>query len=320
MSWLHVRPSPGSKQAEIKFKQYKYCTKAPFVIEAEFESILGPSGRQVKQTTYIQQHKVCAAAAILTSSCYNFDQRTVMKVEENALAEFLDSLIVWEAEIVAILRTNRAMKRLSARQQKKYDNATRCYICRQEFVESEAKGPKYVTTTTSPAGLSAPPTASNLERPVSFKIPMFFHNFRGYDAHLTVHEFGKRPDREIKVIGQNMEKYLQVEWGKNMVFRNSLQFLPASLEQLAASHAKVGNRNFQNLHDVVIDVYPEGDVELLERNGVFCYDYLDSLVRLDEPALSPRVAFFNKRGGVECSEADYAHAQHVWKNFHCQSL
>ena len=47
-----------------------------------------------------------------------------MKVGENALAKFLDSLIVWEAEIVAILRTNQAMKRLSASQQEKYDNAT----------------------------------------------------------------------------------------------------------------------------------------------------------------------------------------------------
>ena len=37
-----------------------------------------------------------------------------------------------------------------------------------------------------------------------------------------------------------MEKYLQVEWGKNIVFRDSLQFLFASLENLAVSLAKVG--------------------------------------------------------------------------------
>ena len=109
-------PVPGSKQAQIKFNQYKYCTKAPFVIYADFESILDRSGRQIKHTTYTQQHKVCAAAAILTSSFYNFDQRTVMQVGENVLAEFFDSLIVWGAEIVAILRTHQAMKRLSARQ------------------------------------------------------------------------------------------------------------------------------------------------------------------------------------------------------------
>ena len=49
-----------------------------------------------------------------------------MKVGKNALADFLDALIVWEAEIVAILRTNRAMKRLTASQKEEYDNATRC--------------------------------------------------------------------------------------------------------------------------------------------------------------------------------------------------
>ena len=48
MSVLYVLPVPGSKQAEMKFSQYKYCTKAPFVIYAIFESILEPSDRQVK--------------------------------------------------------------------------------------------------------------------------------------------------------------------------------------------------------------------------------------------------------------------------------
>ena len=115
MSVLHVLPVPGSEQAQIKFNQYKYCTKEPFVIYANFASILETSGRQVKHTTYTQQHKVCAAAAIITSSFYNLDQRTVMKVGKNTHAEFLDSLIVWKAEIVAILHTNRAMKRLTAR-------------------------------------------------------------------------------------------------------------------------------------------------------------------------------------------------------------
>ena len=117
-----------------------------------------------------------------------------------------------------------------------------------------------------------------------------------------------------------MEKYLQVEWRKNMVFRDSLQFLPASLEQLAASLAKVGRGYFQNFHDVVTDVYHEADVELREQKEVFCYDYLDSFAWLDDPALPPGEAFFNKLGGMEYSQADYAHVQHVWENVHCQSL
>ena len=115
------------------------------------------------------------------------------------------------------------MKRLSARQQEKYDNGTGCYICCHKFVKHEAKGPK-VRDHDHITGwfIGAAPRQCNLERPVSFKIPVFFYDFRGYDAHLIVHEFEKRPDREIKVIGQIIKKYLQVEWGQNMVFRNSL--------------------------------------------------------------------------------------------------
>ena len=117
-----------------------------------------------------------------------------------------------------------------------------------------------------------------------------------------------------------MEKYLQVEWSKNMVFRDSLQFLPAFLEQLTASLAKTGLQNFYNLHEVVAQIYPESDVELLERNGVFCYDYVDSFVRLDKLALPPREGFFNKLGNLEFSAADYDHAKLVFATFQCESL
>ena len=103
-----------------------------------------------------------------------------MKIGEHALAKFLDALIVWESEIVAILRINRAMKRLSARQQEEYDNATRCYICRHKLEENETKGPTvrdqdYITGWF----IGAAHRQCNLERPVSFKIPVLFHNFRG---------------------------------------------------------------------------------------------------------------------------------------------
>ena len=77
-----------------------------------------------------------------------------------------------------------------------------------------------------------------------------------------------------------MEKYLQVQWGDNMVFRDSLQFLYASLEQLVASLIKTGRENFINLHKVVAKMCRNSNVALLERKGVFCYDHSDSFERL----------------------------------------
>ena len=104
-----------------------------------------------------------------------------MKVEEKAIAELLDTLIVWEAEIVAILRTNRPIKRLIARIHKEYDNSKRFYICRHNFVENEAKGFK-VRDNDHITGwiFSAAHHQYNLKRPVSFKILVFLHNFRRY--------------------------------------------------------------------------------------------------------------------------------------------
>ena len=83
--------------------------------------------------------------------------------------------------------------------------------------------------------------------------------------------------------------------------------------QLAASLAKVGRGYFQNFHDVVTDVYLKADVQMLERKEVSCYDYINVFARLGKPALPPREAFFNKLGGLECSQANNAHAQSVGK-------
>ena len=48
----------------------------------------------------------------------------------------------------------------------------------------------------------------------------------------------------------------------------------------AALLAKVTSEYFQNLYDVVTNVYPKANVELLERRKVFCYNYIYFFARL----------------------------------------
>ena len=118
--------------------------------------------------------------------------------------------------------------------------------------------------------------------------PRVFHDFRGYDSHLIVHEFSNIQDRKLKVISQNMKKYLQVQWGPNIVFRDSLQFLTSSLDSLVKSLAKTGRQNFYLLHDTMPNFYPNATdkmVQLVKQKGVFCYDYIDKFERLDETSL-----------------------------------
>ena len=56
------------------------------------------------------------------------------------------------------------------------------------------------------------------------------------------------------------------------------------------------------------------------RKGVFCYDYFDCREKFGEKALPDRSAFFNRLTDTECSEGDYAHAQHVWNTFKMENL
>ena len=206
MSVLHLLPVPGTERAQINFNQFKNTTKAPFVIFVDFESNFDPLNRKVQHTTMIQHHKVCGAAAILCSKLPDFNLRTMMKVGPRALSEFLVELSKWESEIIEVLMQNLKMNRLNVHYQVVSDNSTRYYMCRHDFIENETKGLKvrdhdHITGDL----LGAAHRTCNLERPVSFKIPVFVNNFGKYDSHLIVHELKTRPDREIKVIGQNMD-------------------------------------------------------------------------------------------------------------------
>ena len=110
----------------------------------------------------------------------------------------------------------------------------------------------------------------NLRMGSTYKIPVFFHNFRGYDAHLIVKGMAKFPNDKIKIIGQSLEKYMTVSWGYNIVFKDSFQFMAASLETLAQNLLAAGKDKFAEMKH---QFRQEGDakLDLLLRKGVYPY-------------------------------------------------
>ena len=215
MSVVHILPKPGTYDAHIRFKEFRNTSTAPFVIYADFESILEPTNKLIKQTHYIQHHKVCAAAAILCSYIPEMNNKIMMFYGPDALANFLKELIKWESICIDYLKQNIPMKPLTMQQNLDFEQATLCYLCRQLFCQNDPRGYK-VRDHDHLTGnyIGAAHRQCNIERPVNYLIPVFFHNFRGYDGHLIIHQFQCYPEREIKVIGQNMEKYLQIQWEK----------------------------------------------------------------------------------------------------------
>ena len=71
----------------------------------------------------------------------------------------------------------------------------------------------------------------NINFQLTKKIPVIFHNLRGYESHLIFNELDKF-DVKINVIPNGLEIYMAFFLNKNLVFINSMQFMNSSLDKL----------------------------------------------------------------------------------------
>ena len=56
------------------------------------------------------------------------------------------------------------------------------------------------------------------------------------------------------------------------------------------------------------------------RKGVYPYEYVDCLKKLDERSLPPKEAFYFNLTGEGITDEDYQHAHTVWKEFHIETM
>ena len=289
-SVIHIMPEPGT---ELEFTNWKYGTWAPFVIYADLESVLAPNDQQRGATHLYQKHKPCAASALLCSKIRAFDGRFCLFTGEDAVKQLLDKLVEWERECIDHLQQNRAMVPLRGRKLEQHVNATECCICHRAnrpFVDGDPDFRK-VADHDHVTGYyrGAAHDLCNRKRRVVYDIPVFLHNFRGYDSHLIVRALTCYPNRQILPIAQNIERYLQVKWGENLVFRDSLQFLSASLESLVESLRKTDESLFTRLQSVIGSTIPERGLQAAATEGCLPIR-VPRLVRKDErrPAAATR--------------------------------
>ena len=235
---------------------------------------------------------------------------------------FLNRLLAYREMIFTYLFDDQRLVMTDANQDD-FDSAFQCYICHKPFPVYGAKFRKGQSKVRDHDHLTgayrgAAHSSCNLKLRKTYKIPVFLHNFRGYDSHLIVPAFTEFKGLLMKVIGQGLEKYLTLTWDSDIVFKDSLQFLNGRLELLVDCLLKSGKDKFHQLNAAFENVTDEEGIDMLLRKGVYPYDYVGSVERFDERELPTREAFFNRLTNQECSEADYNHAQKVWQKFKCE--
>jgi hypothetical protein len=92
---------------------------------------------------------------------------------------------------------------ITPKQEVEFQGAKDCSICGKELGEDRVRDHDHVTG----MDRGAAHNICNLKYRITWKVPVVFHNLRGYDSHLIMQEIGKFK-MDVNVIPNNMEKYI----------------------------------------------------------------------------------------------------------------
>lgn len=229
---------------------------------------------------------------------------------------FLEMLREEAIAIDKIYKTDVKRNRNSLQDKQKFESTDRCEHCNSPFKNSQDKCFDH------DHHLGVVNLRKVLCKKCNFlfrktnSIPVYFHNFSGYDSHLICTKLGY-DEEDIYLIPSTSEKYVSISKKINATiglrFLDTFKFLGASLDEL------VGNLPKEKIHDLreKISGY---NIDKLTRKQVFCYDYLSSYDRLEEESLPTKADFFSILHNQEISDEDYQFAQSIWNDFHITTL
>lgn len=308
---------PKSEKSILKFENWHRQMKVPFVIYADFESIInkieGPTLDPIKSSTQRTQiHEACGFSYIVVRSDGAVGQPIVYR-GLNATEAFLQYLERTENEIKNFCSNPQPIQ-MTPEDWNMYNNTTHCYICHKLMTTKISKKTKkeYLDKVRDHCHLTgrfrggAHYTCNFKLKldPKTITIPIIFHNLKNYDGHLIMQSISKT-EGNIKCIPNNMEKYISFSL-RQLRFIDSAQFLLASLDNLVEAN---------KTEDFRYTKHP-----LLLRKGIYPYEYMDNWQRFQETQLPSIDKFYSSLTDESISEKDYEHAQNVWRTFGCQTL
>lgn len=314
MSMNNVRMIlPDEANKTLSFKNYRYKESVPFVVYADFECLLEPTGNDVQ----CEKHVPHSAAYYLKCTFDDSLSKYSMKREPDCIKWFINELSEI-AGMVDFYSTNIVpMEPFTSEEKVKYNNAKTCHICEQPFSVTDVKHRDHCHFSGKFRG--AAHNSCNLNYKKALSIPIVFHNLSGYDSHFLIKELATEIDGGVTLLPINKERYISftkyVKGTKvNLRFIDSFRFMASSLEKLS-SYLDDADKSITRKHCENTEKF-----KLITRKGVFPYEYVDSWGKLDEKQLPSKTDFYSKLNGDEISEQDYLHAVNVWKTFNIQSL
>ena len=324
-------PPPGTY---LKFKNYLYSERAPFVIYADFESLLKPletckPDPNKSYTHKYNKHEPVSFVYYIKSfneSVYKSKLRSYVKENEED-PDTIDVFINWLEEDVKIISElgNEKMV-ITEEEQEQFNQASNCWIC-EKLLNLDDRVRDHCHFTGRYRGAAC--NRCNLKYRKPNNISVFFHNLAGYDSHLFIKKLNVT-EGNIDCIPNNEEKYISfsktIKTGEyvnkrgeiknkkfKIVFKDSMKFMLSSVEALVNN---LSEDDFKNLEKYFI---PE-EIKLLKQKGFYPYEYMDNIEKLKDTKPPPQKAFYSKLTGKGINNYNYNHVLEVWKTCKIKKL
>ena len=326
------------KGSYIEFDKYNTKLECPFVIYGDFECLTIKSEDGIKGTYNAksalgepkgayQHHKPCG---FMLNVVNRIDKTSTPYLYrgEDCMEKFIKQLSEIRSDIDEKMDVNEPMD-ISSEQEIEFKKATRCSICNKQFNPDELKVRDHCHFSGKYRG--AAHEKFNLDYCFKyFKVPVFFHNLKNYDAHLIIekaNELNKElnPNKNINVIAQNSEKFITFSFGCCQ-FKDSFAFLSASLDKLVklnkfdnSDKIKDWQNNFRYTKTNPY-IKSKTDLDLLTDKGIYPYDYMNSFDKFDDEQLPSKKDFHSHLYEEDITDKDYKRANIIWKHFNIKNL
>ena len=144
---------------------------------------------------------------------------------------------------------------MSEEEEHSFQQSNSCWICKKIVNDDDEKVRDHCSVTGKFRG--AAHWSCNISFQLTKRIPVIFHNLKGYDSHLifsVLHKFNLK----INVIPNGLEKYMAFFLNKNLVFIGSMQFMNFGLDKLVTN---LSNEDFKYL----IKEFRPDNLEILKQ-------------------------------------------------------
>lgn len=319
---------PTWETNKVQFENYNKQLKVPFIIYADVESILKkPEENFCKSdsTTAYQQHEAYSIGYYF--KCSYDDSKSYYKSERgpHCVDWFVREINGIANDVESILKDVIPLN-MSLEDEVFFLISDECHICDQPYKENEPRVRDHSHLTGEYRGSAH--ANCNLQYQEARYIPVVFHNLSNYDAHFIVEKLASLVPGNVSIVPQNDQLYISFTkiipshntkvFKKFIKFRfiDSFRFMPSALSYLSSLLPPEKKKILKNECN---DLSSE-QLQMVQRKGVFCYDYLDSWTKLEETSLPPKDQFRSLLTESDISDEDYEFAIKVWDEFNIKTL